>query len=67
MPGVFSRSGSAAFRTPRALPKWLRSFRFSALPTPGMSSSSHFTSDFERPARWVVMAKRCASSRSRCR
>ena len=67
MPGAFSRSAKEALRTPRAEPKWFSSRRLIAVPTPGMSSSSLRVSALERPARCVVMATRCASSRSRCR
>ena len=34
-------------------------------PIPGISSSGLFTNSFLRRARWVPMAKRCASSRRR--
>lgn len=67
MPETASRSFSPAPFTSRAEPKCCSSAFLRAAPMPGISSSSEVTSFLLRPARWVVMAKRCASSRRRCR
>ena len=51
--------------TSLAEPKAKSSARLRAGPMPGISSSGLLTNSFLRRARWVPMAKRCASSRRR--
>ena len=66
MPGSPAISGSVALASLRTEPKCRSSVARRAGPSPGTESSSLTASAFDRFARWYVMAKRCASSRTRC-
>ena len=71
--GRASRAGPGRPRAPRGWrrtsrsgePKWFRSARFRTGPTPRSSSSSEWVMAWSRRPRWWVIAKRCASSRTR--
>ena len=51
----------------RTEPKWPSSAFLRLAPTPATRSSAERPTPLPRLARWLVIAKRCASSRSRCK
>ena len=66
MPGSPAISASEALASLRTEPKCRSSVARRAGPSPGTESSSLTARAFDRFARWYVIAKRCASSRTRC-
>ena len=68
------RAPRAPLRAPRGWrtssrsgePKWRSRARFRAGPTPRTPSSTEAVIAWSRRLRWKVIAKRCASSRTRC-
>ena len=67
IPGTSAISSMVAARSFRSEPKCLISVLRRTSPSPGTSSRMLSTIVFERRERWWVIAKRCASSRMRCR
>ena len=64
-PGTPSSSSRDAERNASGEPKWFSIARLRAGPTPGRSSSTELVIARSRRVRWWVIAKRCASSRTR--
>ena len=64
-PGTAAISSTLAARSFLSEPKWCSSVRRRTSPSPGTWSSTDSTMDLLRRERWWVMAKRCASSRTR--
>ncbi len=60
------RDSTVAARMPSMLPKRRSSVRLRTGPSPGTVSRRDRSALRERRARWCVIAKRCASSRTRC-
>ena len=64
--GAAESSSREAFRIASIEPKWLNNALRRAGPIPGMASSCEASPNLERRFRCAVIAKRCASSRTRC-
>src|SRR4051794_1341907 len=64
-PGTFSSASREALSTASGEPKCLSSARLRAGPMPGSSSMIDSVIALSRRMRWWVIAKRCASSRTR--
>ena len=59
-------SSTDAARSRFSEPKRVSSAFLRVSPSPGTPSSAELVIAFERFCRWYVIAKRCASSRTRC-